>query len=310
MKNKYETLKNVNIRNEQNTIQNKKTKLNQNENNLIDIIANKELYITNYEKYNEDIKKVTKIENEISTLKLNAYQTFIYNKLNEINSDLFFSSNTIKNIKNEIENEIKNLKNIDENKLNKILLKFTEISSTNNIERIINDIKNDFSSNYLKTLVSNFYKFVIENGIPKYSNLAYEIIDNSLKNYLSEPVELINKFKSLSNDIEKNTEKENENIQNLVTEKMKNILNEIISKIKNIITTETNLISTTINSYQLKNIFESNSTNLINDLTTKTSNYLSSLDFSLGLKSTIKEQEKNINLKISEISENLKQKNK
>ena len=77
-------------------------------------------------------------------MKLNAYQTFIYNKLNEINSDLFLSSTTINNIKNEIENEIKN---VDENKLNKILAKFNEISSKNNIEKIINEIKNEFSSN-------------------------------------------------------------------------------------------------------------------------------------------------------------------
>ena len=301
IKESYEKFKNIQIKNEFNEIQNIKKNLNEEEKILIDLIKEKVLYITNYENYNEDIKKVTKIENEISTLKLNAYETFIYNKLNEINSDLFFSSNSIKNIKNEIENEIKNL---DENKLNKILTKFNEISSKNNIEKIINEIKNEFSSDYLKTLVENYYNFVIENGIENYSILADEIINNTLKNYLSEPVELINKFKSLSN-VEKNTEKENENIQKFVTEKMKNILNEIISKIKNIITTETNLIKTKINSYKLKNIFESNSTILINDLTTKTSNYLSSFDFSLGLKSTIEEQEKNINKKISEISENL-----
>ena len=99
IKNKYEELKNNNIKNGHEEIQKMKKNLNEKENILIELIKTKLLYLTNYEKYNEDIKKVTKVENEVSTIKLNAYKNNINNKLNEITTDLFLSSTTINNVK-------------------------------------------------------------------------------------------------------------------------------------------------------------------------------------------------------------------
>ena len=319
VKESFENFKNTNIKNEFVEVQNMKNNLNEKEKILINLIESKFLYLENYKKYNDDLKKVTKIENEISILKLNAYQTHIYNKLNEIKSETFLNSSTINNINKEIEEEIKllknNLENNDEIKstenLNKILTKFIDISSSNNIENIINDIKNKFSFDYLKKLVSNYYNFINKNIIPKYSNLVNDIIKNSLDKYLSEPIELINKIKSLFNKIENNTEKENEKLQSLVIEKMKNILNDVISKINNILTTETNYFRTNINSINLKtkiNEFYTNSSNLIKNLENKISNYLLSFNDSLNLKTIIQEEEENISLEISEIAENLRQK--
>ena len=289
------------------------------ENVLIEFIKTKLLYITNYEKYNEDIKKVTKVENEVSIIKLNAYQNNINNKLNEITTDLFLSSTTINNAKKKIEDEVELLKNniINlgnyQNNFNNILSEFIEFSSESNINKIIIDIKNQFSTEKLKTLVSNYYNIVIRDGISKYPPLVDEIIKNSFDKCISEPVELINKFKGLINDTDKNTEKENNKLQNLVSEKMKNILNDVISKIKNLINTQLNYVRNNLNTnYLNKEVtiktseFYINSFNLIDDLDNKTSNYLSSLDYSLGLKTTIQNQEESINSKLSEVAENLR----
>jgi len=268
-----------------------KTNLNKKENTLIDLIKTKVLYITNYEKYNEDIKKITRIENEISTIKLNAYQTYINNELNKITTDSFLSSTTIKNIEKEIEDIIPllidNIKkgkvNEYKNNFNNILSKLTEVSSSSNIENIKKNIENSFSSDNLKKLVSNYYNYVNENGISKYSPLVDEITKNSLDIYISEPVELINKIKGMTTDTEKNTERENDKLQKIVTEKKQNILNDVISRIKNLINTEVNYVRANINSNILKTTyaiiatgeFYTNSNNLIDDLDNKLSNYLS-----------------------------------
>ena len=323
VKNAYENLKNTNIRNGNNQIQSMKTNLNKKENTLIDLIKTKVLYITNYEKYNEDIKKITRIENEISTIKLNAYQTYINNELNKITTDSFLSSTTIKNIEKEIEDIIPllidNIKkgkvNEYKNNFNNILSKLTEVSSSSNIENIKKNIENSFSSDNLKKLVSNYYNYVNENGISKYSPLVDEITKNSLDIYISEPVELINKIKGMTTDTEKNTERENDKLQKIVTEKKQNILNDVISRIKNLINTEVNYVRANINSNILKTSyaiiatgeFYTNSNNLIEDLDNKISNYLSKLDSSLGLKTTIQEKEEDINSKISEVAEKLRQ---
>ena len=323
IKNKYEELKNNNIKNGHEEIQKMKKNLNEKENILIELIKTKLLYLTNYEKYNEDIKKVTKVENEVSTIKLNAYKNNINNKLNEITTDLFLSSTTINNAKKKIEDEVELLKNNIlnggnnyQNNFNNILSKFTEFSSESNINKIIKDIKNQFSTEKLKTLVSNYYNIVIKDGISKYPPLVDEIINDSLNKYISKPEELINKIKGLINDTENNTEKENKKLQNLVNEKMKNILNDVISKIKNLINTEINYVRINLN---LTNIYKAdaiiktgefynNSLNLINDLDNKKSNYLSQFNESLGLKTTIKNQEESINSKVSEVAENLRKK--
>ena len=89
---KYEQLKNDSIKKEYTEIQNKKLDLNEKEKILIKLIEKKLRYLTDYERYNEDIKKITKIENEVAMIKLNAYQTFVNNKLNEITSDSFLNS--------------------------------------------------------------------------------------------------------------------------------------------------------------------------------------------------------------------------
>ncbi len=311
IKESYEKFKNVNIKNEFVEVQNIKKNLNEKEKNLVDLVKLNDIYIKNYEIYNDDIKKEIKIENEISILKLNAYKNYIYNKLNEISTETFLNSNEINNIKKEIENLINNLENNDEIKLsenlNKILIKFNEISSSKNIEKIINEIKNKFSFDYLKTLISNYYNFIKENVIKKYSNFIDEIKKNSLEKYLSEPNELINNIKNLFIETEKNSNKENEKINLLINEKMNNIFIEIISKINNILTTEINYFTIKINSnFKSKiNEFYTNSSNLIQNLQTKFSNY--SFNNSFDLKSLILEKEENINLEISEIAENLRQ---
>ena len=323
VKNAYNRFKNNNIKNAHTEIQNIKQNLNSNGKSLIELIMGKVLYITNYEKYNEDIRKIINIENEISDIKLNAYQTFINNKLNEITSDLFLDSTKLNNIKKEIEEEVKrineNLMNDNVTKLkenfNNIISKFSQLSSSSNIENIRDNIKNRFSTQNLKTLVSNYYKYVNDNGITKYSTLVDEITKNSLDKYITEPVELLTKIKSMTSDTETNSENENEKLQDLVSIKMKNILNDVISKIRNLIQTEMNYVRANINQNYLKSSseiiatgnFYDNSLDLIDDLDKKTSNYLSSLDYSLGLKSTFQQKEEEINSKISVVAENLKQ---
>ena len=322
--NKYEKLKDENIKMEYTEIQNKKIDLNEKEKILIKLIETKLRYLTDYESYNDDIKKITKIENEVSKIKLDAYQIYINNKLNEITSNSFLDSTKLNNIKTEIEKEVNNslLKNLEEEKenqvkenFNNIISKFSELSS--NIENIRDNIKNRFSTQYLNSLVSNYYKYVNENGISKYSTLVDEIIKTSLEKYITEPVELLTKIKYMTSDIEKNTKKENDKLQNLVSEKMKNILNDVIAKIRNLIETETNFVRANIKQSYLKTsssntiatgTFYTNSLNLIEDLDKKTSTYLSSLEYSLGLKTTFQQKEEEINSKISEVAENLKQK--
>ena len=123
----------------------------------------------------------------------------------------------------------------------------------------------------MNKLVSAYYNYVIENGISKYSPLVDEIINNSLEKYITEPVELINKIKGMTSDTEKNTERENDKLQKIVTEKKQNILNDVISRIKNLINTEVNYVRANINSNILKTTssiiatgeFYTNSNNLI-----------------------------------------------
>jgi hypothetical protein len=91
----YNKFKKNQIEIEYETIKSLKQNLKTKDEELINLIKKKVLYITNYEIYNEDIKKITNIENEVSTLKINAYKTYITNKLDEITSELFLSSNTI-----------------------------------------------------------------------------------------------------------------------------------------------------------------------------------------------------------------------
>ena len=79
-------------------IQKFKKYLNEKEKILFEFFESKILFYKNFEIYIEDIKKVIKIENEISLLKLNAYQTFIYNKLNEITYETFLNLTSINNI--------------------------------------------------------------------------------------------------------------------------------------------------------------------------------------------------------------------
>ena len=323
VKSAYENFKNTIIKNGYTDVQNMKKNLNDRENTLIELIKTKLKYLTNYEKYNEDIKKITKIENEMSTIKLNAYQTYINDNLNEITTDSFLSSTTISNLKVEIENEVAILiNNIKDNKINdfktnfkNILSKFTEISSSSNIENIINNIKNRFSTDNLKNLLSNYYNYVNDNGVSKYSTLVDEITEKSLDIYISEPVELINKIKGMTIDTDKNTERENNKLQKIVTEKMQNILNDVISRIKNIINSEINYVKGKIDSKILRTTtaiittgeFYTNSYDLISDLDNSNSNYLSKLDFSLDLKTIIQEKEEEINSKISEVAEKLRQ---
>ena len=321
---KYEEFKEKTINIENNEIQKKKKDLNENEKILIELIKTKLRYLTKYEIYNEDIKKITKIENEVSKIKLNAYQTYINNKLNEITSDSFLASTKLNNIKKEIEEEVKNslLENLKNNKVNdvkenfnNIISKFSELSS--NIENIIENIKNRFSTQNLNPLVSNYYKYVNENGITQYSSLVDEIIKSSLDKYITEPVELLTKIKSMTSDIDKNTKKENDKLKKLVIEKMKNILNDVIAKIRNLIETEISFVRTNINQTYLSNssgntiatgTFYTNSINLIEDLDKKTSTYLSLSDYSLDLTITFQQKEEEINSKISVVAENLKQK--
>ena len=318
---KYEEFKDKTININNNEIQNKKKDLNEKEKILIELIKTKLRYLTNYEIYNEDIKKITNIENEVSKIKLNAYQTYINNKLNEITSDSFLDSTKLNNIKKEIEEEVKNnllenLKNYNVNKVkenfNNIISKFSELSS--NIENIRNNIKNRFSTQNLKPLVSNYYKYVNENGITQYSSLVDEIIKSSLDKYITEPVELLTKIKSMTSDTDNNAKIENVRLQKLVSEKMKNILNDVVAKIRNLIETEINYVRTNINQTYLSNssdntiatgTFYTNSNKLIEDLDKKTSTYL---DYSFDLTTTFQQKEEEINSKISVVAENLKQK--
>jgi hypothetical protein len=317
----YNNFKNTKIRNGYQTIQTLRQSLQTKEDGLINLIKSKVKYITNYEIYNEDIKKITNIENEVEALKLKSYKTHITEKLDKITTESFLSTNTINNFKKEIEEEVnrllENLKNNNDNynnNFNTILNKFKDLSSSNNINNIKAEIKNKFSSN-LKTFVTEYYKDVVNNGISKYSTLTEDIINNSLERYVSKPVELIEKIKTMTSDTEKNTENENNKLQNVVNEKMKIILTEVLGRIKNILDSEYNYIRTTnIASYlnTVKKItatgdFYNNTLTLIEELTNKTSDYLA-FETSLGLKNTIQEQEEAVNSKITEIAENLQQK--
>ena len=123
-------------------------------------------------------------------------------------------------------------------------------------------------------------------------------------------------MKKMTSDTEKNTENENNKLQNLVNEKMKIILGDVLSKIKTLMNTEYTYIRAKMNSVNLDQVkkilatgeFYEETLSLIDDLTNKTPDYLSNVQTSLGLKNLIQQKEEAINSKIVEIAEKLRTK--
>ena len=194
--------------------------------------------------------------------------------------------------------------------MNKIYSKLSEFSD---IEKYIKLIKNKFS-NFLNAPVIDYYNFIIENVIQKYSNFVEEIINNSLNNYISEPIELIKKMQLIGNDTDNKSEEENEKFKILINKKMEDILKDIIIKINDTLNNEIIFINKNIkidfnsrNQINILDEFYLKCENLKIELTNEL-NYITSLNFSLNLKNIIKEKLENINSELNKIIENLQQK--
>ena len=329
-KESYNNLKNNSIYNKYKEIQNTKILINNKQQSLINLIESKISKFNFCKIYNEDIIWIIKFENDISSIILNSYETYINNKLNEKTYELILNLSSFNSIKKKIEIEVEilknNLKTNDENKFkenyNNISLKLTEISSSKNIENIINQIKGNFSSNYLNTLISDYYKNV-ENEISKKTNynlrninsdnddeddeigeiVLIEIEDRSL---LLMPDEMDQKINRISKNSENYIIIENDKLNNLVNEKMKNILNNIIYNIKIFLNSEINYVKANINSFYLNSTnklkinsdFHNNSLNLIYNLSNNISNYLTLIESSFDLNKLSQNFEDQINLTI------------
>ena len=324
-KESYNNLKNNSIYNKYKEIQNAKILINNKQQTLINLIESKIIKFEDCKIYYKDIMWIIKFENDISSIILNSYETYINNKLNEKTYELILNLSSFNSIKNEIEIEVEilknNLKTNDENKFkenyNNISLKLTEISSSKNIENIIKQIKSNFSSNYLNTLIYNYYKNV-ENEISKKSNNILRNINSDEDDeigiiplvpageILLMPDEMDQKINRISKNSENNIIIENDKLNNLVNEKMKNILNNIIYNIKIFLKSEINYVKANINSFYLNSTnklkinsdFHNNSLNLIYNLSNNISNYLTLIESSFDLNKLSQNFENQINLTI------------
>ena len=316
VKNVYDSIKNNELSIASSNIQSLKKDLNIEENSFIDFLTKKVRFIKNYTLYNEDIKNITIIENKISDIKINAFKTNIINKLKEITKESFISSNEMEKFKNETEKEIglfiNNLKNHEVNKyktnINNILSKFDNLVSESKIKNIITSINQKFNSAFLTSLIKSYYKTIIDNGITQYSELEEKILNINIEEYLTEPVELINKIKSISKN------KENLDInkfKKVVNETSSNLFDSIISDIKNLISNEINNITIELDENKLDkyneiiNEFFENCNKSIETLENKKSDYKSLINSEFDISSTIDENEKTIETYINNITDNL-----
>ena len=323
VKQTYDNLKNIELKNSVLDVERLKIELTTKEATLIDLIKTKVSFITNYNIYNEDIKKIVQVENEISELRIKGYQQYIFNKINVISADNFLSSTNLNSLQSTIQNEVNsllnNLKNNNvqyKNNYENILSKFENLLSTSQINDYINAIKNKVGSNDVLAYINDFYTYIINGGLSKYREVADRIINNNLENYVNTPEELINKIKSMDNKdkIDSNVNELNEKLSLLINDKMTNIFNELISKIINFVLTQVNYIRNTIPNDYLKNNekiiatgnFYSKSINLTETLEKKVSEYLSSLNSKLNIRSKIDEQENLFSSNISNVAEEIK----
>ena len=229
------------------------------ENSLISKIENKlsisKSNLKMYEISNDFIIKFNNLENEIFQIKLNAFQTEINNKLNEITIENFFT-NEFNVISNEINEEINLIKkNLNEEKeintnFEKIIKKFDDLIKKKDEFKL--NIENNFNSNYLNSLIQNYYS----NYFNKLNSTLLKFF-NEINVSIYKPVEIINKLKK--NETE-NINYFNNKLNYFVKNKIKNLLFSICSKINNFIQNESNKIKININylksENQIKNVVD------------------------------------------------------
>ena len=324
VKKTYDNLINKELKTSSSNIKALKTGLNKKETALIDLIKERVLYITNYEIYSEDIKKIIEVENKMSELRINGYKQYIFNKINDISTDNFLSSSNLNSIQTTINNEIdsllNNLKNNNvqsyKDNYKNILSEFENLLSTSKINEYINAIKSKVGSNDVLTYINEYYDNIINTGLSQLKEVTDNIINNRLDDYINTPNELINKIKSISNNekVNSNINELNDKISLLINDKMANLFNDIISRIDNFIRTQVNNIRNSIpNSYLVTTNkiietgnFYSQSIELTENLKNKLSDYLSSLKSNVNVKSNIEEKEKLLNSNITKFADEIK----
>ncbi len=325
VKQTYDDLKNNELKKSVSNVENLKKDLNARENAFIDLIAKKVLYITNYESYNEDIKKVVEVENKISEIRINGYNEYIFEKIDKISVDDFLSSSRLSSIKSSIENEVGNLLTNLKNKNTKyktnyqnILSKFENLLSSSQMDEYIKNIKEKVGSSDVLTYLNDYYSNLNNKVISQYKAVTDNIINNKLKDYVNSPDELVSKIKSIANNenLDSNVNDLNNKISSLINDKMANILNEIISRLFNFIETQVNYIRTSIpNSYLTKTDiiietgkFYSSSNELKETLKNNISVHLASLKSSVNIKSNIEEKENSFNSNIIKLADEIEEK--
>ena len=326
VKETYDNLKNNELATSSLNIKALKNDLIAKEENFLNLLKEKSSFIIDYTIYNEDVKKIIEVENEIFNLKINGYQEYIFNKINEISADNFLSSTLLNSLSTDIKNEINyllnNLKNNKvqnyKNNYENIISIFENLLSASKINEFINEINSKFNSNEVLKYINDYYTYLNDNGLSKFREEADKIINNRLEEYLNTPDELINKIKSFADDekTDSNVNELNEKISSLIKDKSSNILKDIFSLIENFVRSEINNINNklpnelfkTKDKINTREDFNSKTNNLLKNLKDNISNYLNYLNSNINIKSKIDEQEKSFNLNIIKVADEIRNK--